>query len=333
MYEYSLKSCYSRGRFLGSPAEFPWKELEVLSVRRKHPRSGVRKSVSILVGTCSAQPCGERRQGVRETWLRHPQEGVECLFFLGGEVPPGEEGDTVGLDAPDSYNDLPAKVLAFFRYALEHYDFDWLFKCDDDTYLDLGRLPELAVAPYGIVGDVSLELRSAPSGGAGYLLSREIVEEIVALPCVPLAGAEDLIFGKLALEAGAVPFATPRLFMANVRYPAPDNDQVSAHWCKPETLQAMDVLRHGRLSAVYRGRHQHWKDRILFYREGVFRRENSSDYGWWDLDGDELTLAWKRRDAYRLAWEERFFRGAELELEKETESRSLWELGPMEQGR
>nr|WP_284709724.1 hypothetical protein [Akkermansia sp. B2-R-115] len=302
-------------------------------VRGRSVRGRVRRDVFLVVGICSAQSCAGRRQAVRETWLRHPREGVECLFFLGGDVPAGEEGDTVGLDAPDSYNDLPAKVLAFFRYALEYYDFEWLFKCDDDTYLDLSRLPELADSRYGMIGDVSVEQRGAPSGGAGYLLSREIVEKIAFLPEVTLTGAEDLIFGRLALEAGAVPHATPRLFMANVCYPAPDNDQVSAHWCKPETLRAMDVLRHGSPSAVYRGHHQHWEDRILFYREGVFRRENSPDYGWWQLDGDELTLAWKRRDAYRLVWEERSFRGVELELEKEMGSRSLWELGPMMENR
>ncbi len=51
-----------------------------------------------------------------------------------------EEEDTVGLDAPDGYNELPAKVKSFFRYALENYEFEWLFKCDDDTYLELSRL-------------------------------------------------------------------------------------------------------------------------------------------------------------------------------------------------
>lgn len=124
-----------------------------------------KKKVSILVGICSGQGLEERRNAVRDSWLRHPQKGVECLFFIGGEAAEEERGDTVGLDAPDTYNGLPAKVLAFFRYGLEHYDFDWIFKCDDDTYLDLSRLPELADSRYGLIGDVLLGERKAPSGG------------------------------------------------------------------------------------------------------------------------------------------------------------------------
>ena len=294
-----------------------------------------KKKVSILVGICSGQGLEERRNAVRDSWLRHPQEGVECLFFIGGEAAEEERGDTVGLDAPDTYNGLPAKVLAFFRYGLEHYDFDWIFKCDDDTYLDLSRLPELADSRYGLIGDALLGERKAPSGGAGYFLSRAVVEEIVARPDVPLTGAEDLIFGKLALETGAEYLVTPRLFLSNVRYPLPDNDTVTAHWCIPSVLRAMDVLRHGTPAAVYRGIHPHWDDSFLFYREGVFRRASSPDFGWWKLGGetrDTLTLAWKRWDPMELEWKGENFQGPSVTLARLEGSRSLWELPPPDEG-
>ena len=45
-----------------------------------------KKKVSILVGICSGQGLEERRNAVRDSWLRHPQEGVECRFFIGGEA-------------------------------------------------------------------------------------------------------------------------------------------------------------------------------------------------------------------------------------------------------
>lgn len=274
-----------------------------------------RKTVKILVGICSAQGCYERRKAVRETWLKHPQEGIKCLFFLGGEVPEQECCDTVGLDAPDTYQTLPAKVLAFFRYALENYDFDWLFKCDDDTYLDLSRLPELADDRYGIVGDMLLARRSTPSGGAGYLLSRAIVEKIAAREDVPILGAEDMIFGKLALEAGAVPCATPRLYMSHAHYPAPDNDKVSAHWCDPDLMRSVEVLRHGKSAISYCARHQRWKDDLLFFREGIFRRRSAPHYGWWWLSDGILTLRWKWKGDEQLMQEGNHFYGSSLALE------------------
>ena len=53
---------------------------------------------------------GDKRKAVRSTWLAHPAQNVECMFFVGGNrVPEGEEEDTVGLDAPDGYNELPRK--------------------------------------------------------------------------------------------------------------------------------------------------------------------------------------------------------------------------------
>lgn len=288
----------------------------------------MKKKCSILVGICSAQGYVARRAAVRSTWLSHAHAGIECLFFVGGGIPFGEI-DTVGLDSPDSYGALPAKVLAFFRYALENYDFDWLFKCDDDTYLDLSRLSELADSRYGIVGDVLLAQRNAPSGGAGYLLSREIVERIAAHGQVPVSGAEDLIFGRLALEVGAIPHSTGRLYLSHGHYPAPENDIVSAHWCNPEIMHALEVLRHGHPETCYKGKHEHWEDEILFYREGIFRRRRTSCYGWWTLGEDDvLTLRWKMWKPENLLWSEGVFTGSSVRLARMEGLPSLWELLP-----
>ena len=55
---------------------------------------------------------------------------------------------------PVSYTHLD--VYKRQQYALEHYDFDWLFKCDDDTWLALDRLESLCDGRYDLVGDMSL---------------------------------------------------------------------------------------------------------------------------------------------------------------------------------
>jgi hypothetical protein len=93
----------------------------------------------VLVGICSCRKNSNHRKAVRETWFPVDVPGISARFFVGsGECP--EEPDTVGLDVPDDYEHLPIKVLQFFRYALAHFEFDWLFKCDDDTYLAADRL-------------------------------------------------------------------------------------------------------------------------------------------------------------------------------------------------
>ncbi|KAA2370664.1 hypothetical protein F2Y07_14450, partial [Alistipes shahii] len=143
----------------------------------------MKKQVKILVGICSCQRMKEKRDAVRETWLEHPADGIECVFFVGGKEGLEEErGDTVVLDTADGYDELPGKVKSFFRYALENYDFEWLFKCDDDTYVDLSRLESVVDDEYDLIGDVMVSTRHSPSGGAGYFLKRSMVEKLVEAP-------------------------------------------------------------------------------------------------------------------------------------------------------
>ncbi len=84
--------------------------------------------------------------------------------------------------------------------------------------------------------------RKAPSGGAGYLLTRTLVEKLAAEPSIPATGAEDLIVGERADKLGARRQATGRLFLDNTRFPVPWNRQVSAHWCTPDQMRAMHLV-------------------------------------------------------------------------------------------
>ncbi|SEH97383.1 hypothetical protein [Akkermansia glycaniphila] len=262
-----------------------------------------KKKVGILVGICSCCSAWDRRQAVRESWLQHAAPGIECKFFLGRRTPPaGEEHDTVALWVNDDYNHLPEKVLAFFRHALDHYEFEWLFKCDDDTYLKLDRLASLCNPAYGITGDLSLAERDAPSGGAGYLLSRSIVEKIVNTPDIRRTGAEDVIFGRLALQLGATPYATERLGKTAEYYPMPENQMVTAHWCSPDQLRAIEYFQQATPITIYEARHDNWQDTLYFFPDGRFRRKNHGDSGSYSasLDGRGLTLHWFRWEAETL---------------------------------
>ncbi len=86
------------------------------------------------------------------------------LFLQGRRDWHWKRSATVVLDADDSYESLPGKVMAFFRHALKHEEFDWLFKCDDDTYVDTSRLWQLAEDGVDMAGSSYLMERGAPSG-------------------------------------------------------------------------------------------------------------------------------------------------------------------------
>lgn len=86
----------------------------------------------------SCQKTNDRRDACRETWLRRPlPSGMKAVFLVGR---PGEHpslaGDVLYLDCPDTYLALPQKVWAGIREAFNRWDFDWIFKADDDTWVN-----------------------------------------------------------------------------------------------------------------------------------------------------------------------------------------------------
>lgn len=254
--------------------------------RREGPR--------IVVGICSCGPHRARRQAVRQTWLSPCPAKISAFFFAGSGGSQEDEQDVIALDSPDDYKHLPRKVFAFFRWAVESMEFDWLFKCDDDSFVALDRLETLVDDGMQMVGNECLVRRGAPSGGAGYLLRRDFVEALLDHDALPATGAEDLHVGAIARQFGISWAATRKLSMDASRVPSPWNDQISAHWCSPERLRTINTMLRCEPIAEYQVDHTHWKDHLLMYADGAFGRRATSCNGHWSMDqkSGKLELGW-----------------------------------------
>jgi hypothetical protein len=167
------------------------REAPTLPVSSEHKTSA---PPEILIGVCSHAGNRHARDLIRQTWASSLPSGIRVLFFSGGID--ADEHDAVALSTADNYASLPGKVRAFFRHAARDCQFDYLFKCDDDTYVVPSKLRSLVDHAADMVGDMHLA-RGYFSGGAGYLLSRSTVELFAAAPG-PRQGAEDVFFTKLA---------------------------------------------------------------------------------------------------------------------------------------
>ncbi len=94
----------------------------------------------VLIGILTCEKNKERADGVRNSWLKLIPLNYRVLFIHGRPDQPDElTGDCLYLNCPESYEMLPHKVHAFLKHSLQHFEYDYLFKTDDDTYLDLER--------------------------------------------------------------------------------------------------------------------------------------------------------------------------------------------------
>lgn len=189
-----------------------------------------------LIAIVSCQRYRERRDAVRQTWLRalNPEA---YAFFLGEETAPVLEPcetDCVYLGCGDGYQELNLKVRALVGWALER-GFTHLFKVDDDTYIDPWKLLASGFEKHDYCGWT--RGRRYCHGGAGYWLSRRAMEIIAADP-EPLAdSAEELYVGTL-LQARGVVMVQDKRYLPHRELPGPtrSTDIISMHKLSPGEL-------------------------------------------------------------------------------------------------
>lgn len=137
--------------------------------------------ILIAILSCVRDSDNGFNQAIRDTWLRNLQ-GAEYRFFLGrgAKARPDDCPDEFILDCPDGYLNLPEKSKALFKLAADH-EYDFIFKCDTDTYVRPDRLLSSKFyehdytgyfnGPIGLPNAVYQRCYSWASGGSGYWLS------------------------------------------------------------------------------------------------------------------------------------------------------------------
>lgn len=205
----------------------------------------------IVVLICSCHQHRERRDAVRETWLKQLPPDMPHFFYVGrGDTP--LEPDVIHLDVGDTYEDLPPKSHAVYNYLLKMHQFDWSIKVDDDSFLAPERLPGLIemgskVSEY--IGSDAEYKNMYATGGAGIVLSRRLAEVVASQP-MPLSNpanpdGEDGWIGLVVRQAKNKLWWTPRLQHSEGLHPQKDNDVVTGHWIKPDDMRKFYAALYG----------------------------------------------------------------------------------------
>lgn len=210
--------------------------------------------MNILIAIESCHAHRPQNQLIRNTWLSG--RTVPYRFFL-GQGPGEPKGDEVFLPCGDDYASLPFKTQEIMRWALsEGYDF--VFKCDTDTYVCVPRLLVSGFEPHDYVGcfatcksciptdsghcqcssETGQRFYSYASGGAGYWLSARAMRVVAEAPFIldplvperdePSTRGEDLQVGWALGRQGILCYRDPRF---SLWWPGPrrNNNVITLH--------------------------------------------------------------------------------------------------------
>lgn len=189
-----------------------------------------------------ADGCYQARRACRLAWMRELlPHNMQAFFIVGQTSEPIHEPRVVQVEAQDDYWALPQKVLAGMRWALKKHDFDFIVKVDDDTFIHPERLARyVATLEKGTPdihgGEISAD-NEYLSGGAGYILSRRMVEVLVEDPLIPQEGREDVEICEAVLRAGGKIVKDRRFNSKRTPFPQLSNDIISAHYMTPAYMR------------------------------------------------------------------------------------------------
>ena len=182
-------------------------------------------SVKPLIAIQSCHADRSLAQVQRETWLAGIEKfPIDYRFFLGRPIDSELLPDEIALDCPDDYYSLPFKTQATLKWALEHA-YTHIYKCDTDTYVDVGRLLASGFEQHSYTGYFA---KGYIHGGPGYWTDAKAAQLIVA--ATPTGWAEDVFVWSILRDTDAVPYCPDeRYHMEDSVGPRPDNDVISLH--------------------------------------------------------------------------------------------------------
>lgn len=200
----------------------------------------------LMIGVLSCKQYVDRRLACLDTWMFDATNaGADPFFSIGTpEMSLKRDGDILFVPCQDDYLSLPLKTWFMCRYALDS-GADFLFKCDDDTYVHVERLLAKLEEGHDYTGyDVGTPQGILPyaSGGAGYILSRKAMRWVVSRPYVCRSRAdtfEDLYVGNM-LRSNLIPFVADNRFSPGKElFPTPDNDVITGHYISPAQMREL----------------------------------------------------------------------------------------------
>lgn len=200
---------------------------------------------NVIIVILSGKNFKERRQAQRETWLKN--SGLEHCFILGGAEEITQEPDILWVDCKD--DELSKKLILAYKYLVKK-NFNYIFTCDDDTYVVVDRLLSCGFQEHEYMGTCYTfeegirEGIGHAEGGAGFFLSRAAIEKITQIPIDHpiIAGPSDTTIGDLT-KMYNIKLRDDKRFVQGYsikkkhgEIPTLLNEKITSHYVSPELM-------------------------------------------------------------------------------------------------
>lgn len=198
----------------------------------------MRKQRKFVIGILTCEAHADRDAACRSTWVHsaHATGHVDCVFIIGKRDIkfPRLHGDILYVPCPDDYASLTQKTRWFCAWALQNYDFEYLFKCDNDTFIEIGRLLQNEYLSPVVGYDDGDHFH----GGAGYTIRPEAATAI-AVRLDAEQGLEDWKARDAIRNCGLDFTHDSRFRPWKDIEPEPHNSQITAHYVPPLRMRML----------------------------------------------------------------------------------------------
>lgn len=141
------------------------------------------KTVLILVVSSQLSPYKKMWQTSKETWDSIEVSGVETVFYFGQPFKENTDKE-IYFDIPEGYSNMGYKLTSAFEWSLANKSFDYIARVNSSTYVhkkellsSVQSMPDSNLfAGLKVVGGEKEWIW----GGGSFLISRDVVEKIVA---------------------------------------------------------------------------------------------------------------------------------------------------------
>lgn len=178
----------------------------------------------VSIPSIKKAPFLELEKACLETWLNINSPHIDYIFYYGSNEEKLENKELY-LKCKDGLNDqkennITEKTIKMFEFALNNLDFDFMFRTNLSSYIDLNFFYLLISKIDNLncyKGFIGHQQEIAFASGAGMLMSKDIIKIIInQKENLDKSLLDDVAFAKLLIQNNIRPTPLPRLDLSNL---------------------------------------------------------------------------------------------------------------------